>query len=108
MGSKPAPFFADLLFFDYEWQYKNNVKKENVIYPSKCFPTSKFIDDLTVINKEYVKKNKQSTYPADMKLKKENHINKNSNFLDLNINIQSSRFQTMFYDKIDNFNFNII
>ena len=43
-----------------------------------------------------------------MKLKKENHINKNSNFLDLNINIQNSRFQTMFYDKRDNFNFNII
>lgn len=43
-----------------------------------------------------------------MKLKKENPINKNSNFLDLNINIQSSRFQTMFYDKRDNFNFNII
>ena len=55
MGSKPAPFFANPLFFDYEWQYKNNLKKENVRYPSKCFPTSKFIDDLTVVNKEYVK-----------------------------------------------------
>ena len=39
---------------------------------------------------------------------KENQINENANFLDLNINIQNSRFLTKHYDKGEKFNFNII
>ena len=39
---------------------------------------------------------------------KGNQINENANFLDLNINIQNSRFLTKHYDKGEKFNFNII
>ena len=40
--------------------------------------------------------------------KQKNKINKNSNFLDLNIKMQNSPFQTKLYDKQGNFSFNVI
>ena len=32
MGSDPAPFFANLLLFYYEWQYINDLSAKNEIY----------------------------------------------------------------------------
>ena len=42
------------------------------------------------------------------KKKKKKKKNRIANFLDLNIKVQDSRFQTKLYDKRDNFMFNII
>ena len=42
---------------------------------------------------------------AELELKKENQINKNAYFLDLNIKIKNFRFQRKIYEKSDNFNF---
>ena len=108
MGSDPAPFFANLFLFFYEWQYINNLKKENVIAARKFCYTFRFIDDLITINNENFEKNIRNIYPAELDLKKENQNDKNANFLDLNIEISNSTFQTKLYDKRNNFNFNII
>ena len=43
-----------------------------------------------------LRKNIWNIYPTELELKKENQINKNSNFLDLGIKIQNSRFQQKF------------
>ena len=43
-----------------------------------------------------LRKNVWNIYPTELELKKENQINRNSNFLDLGIKIQNSRFQQKF------------
>ena len=43
-----------------------------------------------------LRKNIWNIYPTELELKKESQINKNSNFLDLGIKIQNSRFQQKF------------
>ena len=61
---------------------------------------------LITISNEDCEKNIWNIYPpepqkrkSNSKLKKENQINKNVSFLDLNINIQNSGLQTKLYDK---------
>ena len=55
------------------------------------YQTMRFIDDLTTISGKNLEENIQNIYPAEVKLtKKKKQINKISNFLDLNINIQNS------------------
>ena len=108
MGSDPAPFFANLFLFYYEWQYVNNLKKENVILARKFCYTFRFIDDLITINNSNFEKNIRNVYPAELELKKENRNDNSANFLDLNIEINNSKFITKLYDKRDNFDFNII
>ena len=55
------------------------------------YQTLRFIDDLTTLSDKNLEKNIQNIYPAEVKLtKKQKKINKISNFLDLNINIQNS------------------
>ena len=46
----------------------------------------RFIDDLITINNENFEKNIWNIHLAELEHKKENQINKNANFLDLNIN----------------------
>ena len=60
------------------------------------------------MNNENFEKNTGSIYTAQLKLIKENKVTKNYEFLDWNINIHNSTFQTNLYDKRDNFNFNKI
>ena len=62
--------------------------KENVISARKRLHAFRFIDDLITINNVNFEKNIQNIYPAELKLRKEKQINKNANFLDLNIKIQ--------------------
>ena len=54
------------------------------------YQTMRFIDDLTTISGKNLEENIQNIYPAEVKLTKKKKINKISNFLDLNINIQNS------------------
>ena len=108
MGSDPAPFFANLFLFYYEWQYINNLKKENVVSARKFCYTFRFIDDLITINNTNFEINIRNIYPAELELKKENQNDNNAHFLDLNIEISNSKFITKLYDKRDNFSFNII
>ena len=108
MGSDPAPFFANLFLFYYEWQFINNLKKVNVISARKFCYTFRFIDDLITINNANFEINIRNIYPAELELKKENDDDKRATFLDLDIEIRYSKFKTKLYDKRDNFDFNII
>ena len=45
---------------------------------------------------------------TELELKKENQINENTYFLDSDISIANSRFETKCHDKLYNFNFKII
>ena len=69
-------------------EYINNSKEVDVTSVRKFL----YIDDLITINNDNFEKNIQNIYPAELELNKENQINKNAKFLDLNTKIQNFRF----------------
>ena len=67
-----------------------NDNYNNVISARKFCYTFRFIDDSITISNENFEKNVQNIYPTELKLKKENQLNQNAKFLDLNNKIQNS------------------
>ena len=59
MRSDQAPPFANIFLFYYEWQYINNLKKENLIPVLNFCHTFRFKDDLVTINNENFEENMQ-------------------------------------------------
>ena len=70
-GSDPAPIFAYLFLFFFEWQYMNDLKKENVILLRKFCQPFRFIDDVITISNEHFEKNILNIYAAELELKTE-------------------------------------
>ena len=110
MGSDPAPFFANLFLFYYEWQWIKKAKKDNIVLARTFHNTFRYIDDLITINNNYFENNIRNIYPAELELKHEGDYgdNNHANFLDLKIDIVNSQFHTSLYDKRDKFNFHIV
>ena len=109
MGSDPAPFFANLFLHFYEWQWVEKHKKSNFLSTRKLCNTFRFIDDLITINDGGIfEKNIKNIYPSELELKKESHKNTEAHFLDLNILINNSKFDSKLYDKRDDFPFDIV
>ena len=109
MGSDPAPFFANLFLYYYESKWMNLIKKNDLIRARKLCNMFRFIDDLSAINDggEF-ERNFKDIYPRELELGKENLINDEASFLDLNIRIQNNKFRIGLYDKRDDFHFNIV
>ena len=109
MGSDPAPFFANLFLHYYESQWIEKHKKSNFLATRKLLNTYRFIDDLITINDDGIfEKNIKNIYPAELELKKESQVNTSAHFLDLNIEINNSKFDSKLFDKRDDFNFDIV
>ena len=106
MGS--APFFDILFLYCYESRWMTKMKKENNILARKFGRIFRYIDDLIAINdgNEFEKYHSE-IYPDELELKKENSINTETTFLELNISIKERMFQTKLYDKRDTFGFHI-
>ena len=108
MGSDPAPYFANLFLYRYESRWLTKMKKENNVLARKFGNVFRYIDDLIAINDgEEFQKHFPEIYPDELELKKENTINTDTNFLELNIKILNSTFHTKLYDKRDAFGFQI-
>ena len=108
MGSDPAPYFANLFLYRYESRWLTRMKKENYVLARKFGNVFRYIDDLIAINdSNEFEKYFSEIYPDELELKKENAINTDTNFLELNISISNSTFQTKLYDKRDAFGFHI-
>ena len=108
MGSDPAPYFANLFLYRYESRWLNRMKKENNVLARKFGRVFRYIDDLIAINdgNEFEKYHSE-IYPSELELKKENVINTETNFLELNITISDHSFHTKLYDKRDAFGFHV-
>ena len=108
MGSDPAPFFANLFLYCYESRWMKRMKKENNILARKFGKIFRYIDDLIAINdgNEFERYHSE-IYPDELELKKENVVNTDTTFLELNIKISDHQFETKLYDKRDAFGFHI-
>ena len=109
MGSDPAPFFANLFLFFYEVKWIKEVKKSDYGRVRRFLNTFRFIDDLIAANDygEFERSFKE-IYPSELTLKKENEVDTESTFYDLEINVSDRKYNYKLYDKRDTFNFSIV
>ena len=109
MGGDPAPFWANLFLFYFEFTWMKKMRKNNNIIARKFSHTFRFIDDLLAINDGGMfEKYYKDIYPKELELKKENTKSNSCSFLDLSISIQNNTFLTSLYDKRDDYNFKIV
>ena len=109
MGSDPAPFWANLFLFFFENEWLKRVKQTNNILARKFGNTFRFIDDLIAMNDGgQFEKYYKEIYPPELQLKKENAINSECSFLDIDITIKGQVFETKLFDKRESFNFSIV
>ena len=70
--------------------------------------TFRFIDDLLALNDGHAFESfHHEIYPEELVLNKENDSNNETNFLDLHIKIENGAFNTILFDKRNDFGFNI-
>ena len=108
MGIDPAPFWANLFLYTYEYEYINTLIRSNKVKARHFHSTKRFIDDLCAINDggEFGKSYKD-IYPEELDLKVEHH-GQHASFLSLDINIIDHQFVYKLYDKRDAFPFLIV
>ena len=109
MGSDPAPFFANLFLFFYEVQWIKSTKKLDYGRARRFLNTFRFIDDLIAAN-DYgeFERSFREIYPPELSLKKENEIDTEGTFYDLDIIVKDGKFDHKLYDKRNAFNFSIV
>ena len=108
MGIDPAPFWANLHLYSYEYKFVKNLIKTDPRRAMKFRHAVRFIDDECNLNDggEFGK-SFQQIYPPDLELKCEHH-GVHATFLDLEINILNKIFVYKLFDKRESFPFFII
>ena len=109
MGSDPAPFFANLFLFFYEFRWSKSIKNTNYGVAGKYANIFRFIDDLIAVNDRKKFKNYyDEIYPPDLILKKEKTSHTETAFLDFHLYINERQIDTSLYDKRNSYNFNVV
>ena len=108
MGIDPAPFWANLYLYSYEYKFIKNLIRTCPKTAMKFRNAVRFIDDECNLNDggEFGR-SFHLIYPADLELKCE-HQGLHATFLELEINVQQNIFVYKLFDKRDGFPFFII
>ena len=108
MGIDPAPFWANLHLYSYEYKFMKSLMKSNPRLAMKFRFAVRFIDDECNLNDggEFGR-SYHLIYPEDLELKCE-HQGSHATFLDLEINIENNIFVYKLFDKRDTFPFYIV
>ena len=109
MGTNCAPVIADLFLFCYERDFISDLRKSNRHDLIDMFTnTSRYLDDIFIIDNPEFEKYIPDIYTAELQLKKANTSDKETSFLVLNIKVIGSDIHTSVYDKRDDFGFPIV
>ena len=110
MGTNSAPYMANIYLAEYEYQFIKKLERSNKSKELKLLKNIfRFQDDLLVLNdNNYFNTIFKDIYPAEMVLKKTNLSPQKVNFLDVTISIYQGKFKYEYYDKRNDFNFNVI
>ena len=108
MGIDPAPFWANLHLYIYEFRFIKSLMRTNPQKAMKFRNASRFIDDeLNLNDGGEFGRSFHLIYPSDLELKEE-HSGTRGTFLDLEVNIVDREFIYKLFDKRDNFPFFIV
>ena len=109
MGTNCAPLVADLFLFCYERDFMLSLSDNNQADIIEAFnSTSRYLDDLLNIDNPYFEQMVGQIYPTELKLNKANSSDTEAPFLDLNLSITNGIVSSKIYDKLDDFNFEIV
>ena len=109
MGTNCAPLVADLFLLCYERDFMLSVSEDNQSDVIEAFnSTSRYLDDLLNINKNFFDSMVDRIYPSELQLDKANVSDTEASFLDLHLSISDGFFKTKNYDKRDDFDFDIV
>ena len=108
MGIDPAPFWANLFLYAYEFNYMSDLIASDKGKARHFHSIKRFIDDLLALNDggEFGRVHKD-IYPSELELKVE-HSGSHASFLNLYISIIEGIFVYKLFDKRDDFPFNIV
>ena len=82
MGIDPAPQMANLYLYYYETSFMETIIKENYGIAKKFNKTSRFIDDLALLNNDgNLQQFKERMYPKELVLNQENKEDNRATFL---------------------------
>ena len=108
MGIDPAPFWANLHLYAYEYKFMTALMSVDKLRARRFLYATRFIDDECNLNDggEFGRSFK-SIYPPELELKCE-HQGTHATFLDLDISISNGIFVYKLFDKRDGFPFFIV
>ena len=70
--------------------------------------TSRYLDDLLNIDNDYFDRMVNRIYPSELQLDKANVSDTEASFLDLHLSISDGFVKNKIYDKLDDFDFDIV
>ena len=109
MGNNRASFVADLFLFCYERDFMLSLSDANqseVIEASNS--SSQYLDDLLNIDNNFFDSMVNHIYPSELQLNKANVSDTEATFLDLNLSISDGFVKTKFFNKRNDFDFDIV
>ena len=109
MGTNCAPLVADLFLFCYERNFMKDLSSDNQADVIKAFnSTSRYLDDLLNIDNPYFEGMVNQIYTSELQLNKANTADTKAPFLDLHLSISNGYVSSKIYDKLDDFDFDIV
>ena len=101
MGTNCAPHVADLFLFCYERDFMKNLFSDNQADVIKAFNlTSRYLDDILIIDNLYFEEMVNHIYPPELQLNKANTSDTEAPFLDLHLSISNDFFHPKFMIKV--------
>ena len=109
MGTNCAPLVADLFLYCYERDFMLSLSDNNQADIIEAFnSTSRYLDDLLNIVNPYFEQMVGQIYPTELQLNKSNSSDTEAAFLDLYLSITNDIVSSKLYDKLNDFNFEIV
>ena len=107
MGTYCSPLLVDLFLYSYESEFLQKLVKEKKIHEAKAFNfTYRYIDDVLSINNSRFAEFLPLIYPPKLEVNETTDTASSASFLDLYL--EFGQLSTKFFDKRDDFNFEII
>ena len=109
MDTNCSPLVADLFLFCYERDFMLSLSEDNKSDVIEAFnSTSRYLDDLLIIDNDFFDSMVNRIYPSELQLKKANVSDTEASCLDLHLSISYGFVKAKIYDKRDDFDFDIV
>ena len=109
MGTNFAPLVADLFLYCYERDFMMSFSDDKQADVIDAFnTTSRYLDNILNIYNVYFDNMVSQIYPSELQLNKTNASGTEAAFLDLHLSISNDILSTKIYDKLDDFDYEIV